>query len=82
EDEELKKAVHEFCYDKCYALAKAAKPKKEREEGFAAIKDEFLATIPEEELEEKTPLVERYYHAEEKEAMRNLILDEGIRLDG
>ena len=45
EDEELKKAVHEFCYDKCYALAKSAKPKKEREEGFKAIKEEFLATI-------------------------------------
>ncbi len=82
EDEELKKAVHDFCYDKCYALAKAAKPKKEREAGFKAIKEEFLATIPEEELEEKTPLVERYYHAEEKEAMRNMILDEGTRLDG
>jgi polyribonucleotide nucleotidyltransferase len=82
EDEELKKAVESFCYDKCYALAKAAKPKQEREEGFTAIKDEFLATIPEEELEEKTPLVERYYHAVEKEAMRNLVLDEGIRLDG
>ncbi len=82
EDEELKKAVHDFCYDKCYALAKAAKPKHEREDGFAAIKEEFLATIPEEELEEKAPLVERYYHNEEKEAMRNLILDEGIRLDG
>ena len=82
EDEELKKAVHEFCYDKCYALAKSAKPKKEREEGFKAIKEEFLATIPEDQLEEKTPLVERYYHADEKEAMRNLILDEGIRLDG
>ncbi|MBQ0123790.1 MAG: polyribonucleotide nucleotidyltransferase [Bacteroidales bacterium] len=82
EDEELKKAVHEFCYDKCYALAKSAKPKHEREDGFVAIKEEFLATIPEEELEEKAPLVERYYHNEEKEAMRNMILDEGIRLDG
>ena len=82
EDEDLKKAVHDFCYDKCYALAKAAKPKHEREDGFNAIKEEFLATIPEEELEQKAPLVQRYYHAEEKEAMRNLILDEGIRLDG
>ena len=82
EDEELRKAVQTVCYDKCYALAKSAKPKHEREDGFAAIKDEFLATIPEEELEEKTPLVERYYHNVEKEAMRNLILDEGIRLDG
>ena len=82
EDEELRKAVEAFCYDKCYALAKSAKPKHEREDGFTAIKDEFLATIPEEELEEKTPLVERYYHAVEKEAMRNMILDEGVRLDG
>ncbi|MDO5442634.1 MAG: polyribonucleotide nucleotidyltransferase [Bacteroidia bacterium] len=82
EDEELRKSVQEFCYDKCYALAKSAKPKHEREDGFAAIKEEFIATIPEEELEEKTPLVERYYHAVEKEAMRNMILDEGVRLDG
>ncbi|MCR5827638.1 MAG: polyribonucleotide nucleotidyltransferase [Bacteroidales bacterium] len=82
EDEDLRKAVHEFCYDKCYAHAKSFKSKHEREDGFVAIKDEFLATIPEEELEEKTPLVERYYHAVEKEAMRNMILDEGIRLDG
>ena len=82
EDEELKKAVESFCYDKCYALAKSFKSKHEREDGFAAIKDEFLATIPEEQLEEKTPLVERYYHSVEKEAMRNMILDEGVRLDG
>ena len=82
EDEDLRKAVHETCYSKCYELAKAAKPKKEREAGFKAIKEEFLATIPEEELELKTPMVERYYAAVEKEAMRNLILDEGRRLDG
>ncbi|MBQ0043743.1 MAG: polyribonucleotide nucleotidyltransferase [Bacteroidales bacterium] len=82
QDEELKQAVHDFCYDKCYAHAKAAKPKHEREEGFNAIKEEFLATIPEEDREMKEPLVNRYFHDEEKEAMRNMILDEGIRLDG
>ncbi|MDD5951826.1 MAG: polyribonucleotide nucleotidyltransferase [Bacteroidales bacterium] len=82
EDEELKKAVESFCYDKCYALAKSFKSKHEREDGFTDIKEEFLATIPEEQLEEKTPLVERYYHSVEKEAMRNMILDEGVRLDG
>ena len=82
EDEELRKAVHDFCYDKCYALAKSAKPKHEREDGFEAIQAEFLATIPEDEQEEKAPLVARYYHDVEKEAMRNMILDEGCRLDG
>jgi len=82
EDEDLKKAVHEACYGRCYETAKAALPKHERADAFEAIKADFLATIPEEELEEKTPLVERYYHDVEKEAMRNLILDEGRRLDG
>ena len=82
EDEELKKAVHEACYARCYETAKAALPKHERADAFEAIKADFLATIPEEELEEKTPLVERYYHDVEKEAMRNLVLDEGRRLDG
>ena len=82
EDEELKKAVHEACYNRCYETAKAALPKHERAAAFDAVKADFLATIPEEELEEKTPLVERYYHDVEKEAMRNLVLDEGRRLDG
>ena len=39
-------------------------------------------TLPEEEREEKAPLVKRYYHDVEKEAMRRCVLDEGIRLDG
>ena len=82
EDEDLRKAVHEACYNKCLELAKSAKPKHEREDGFNAIRDEFLATIPEEELEEKEPLVNRYFGHEQKEAMRNMILDEGLRLDG
>ena len=82
EDEELRKAVHDFCYDKCYALAKAAKPKQERAEGFDQIKADFIATLPEEDQEVKKAMIARYYAHEEKEAMRNLILDEGIRLDG
>lgn len=82
EDEELRKAVHDFCYDKCYALAKAAKPKQERAAGFDQIKADFIATLSEEEQEAKKAMIARYYAHEEKEAMRNLILDEGIRLDG
>ncbi|HCV15329.1 MAG TPA: polyribonucleotide nucleotidyltransferase [Rikenellaceae bacterium] len=81
-DEELKKAITEFCYDKCYEIAKNPTSKHERTDAFAALKDEFIATIPEEERDEKKGLVERYYHAVEKEAMRNLILNEAIRLDG
>ncbi len=89
QDEDIRKAVRDFCYDKCYALAKAAKPKHEREDGFTAICDEYIATLPEpqnieerESYDKKVALAKRYYHDVEKEAMRNLILDEGIRLDG
>ena len=81
-DEELKKAVEAFCYDKCYAVAKSGQDKHARSDAFEAIKEEFMQTIPEEEREEKQMMVDRYYHAVEKNAMRNLILDEGIRLDG
>ena len=82
EDEALRAAVREYCYDKCYKLAKSAAPKHEREAGFEAIQAEFLATLSEEDQEAKGAMVARYYHDVEKEAMRNMILDEGCRLDG
>lgn len=81
-DEDLKAKVHAFCYDKVYAIAKSVLPKHERSDAFEAVKKSFIETLPEEEREAKTFLVNRYYHAVEKEAMRNMILNEGVRLDG
>jgi polyribonucleotide nucleotidyltransferase len=81
-DETLRQAVEEFCYARCYQIAKSGLGKHERTDAFEALVDEFIETIPEEEREEKTPIVTRYYHDVEKRAMRRMILDEGIRLDG
>ncbi|MDN5305982.1 MAG: polyribonucleotide nucleotidyltransferase [Bacteroidota bacterium] len=82
-DDELRKAVWDACYRKAYDIAKSQNPNKhQRTEAFEAIQQEFLETIPEEQREEKAPLVARYYHEVEKEAMRRCILDEGKRLDG
>ena len=82
-DEELRKDVHDKCYDKAYAIAKQGCADKHwRADSFAAICDEYIASLPEEEQEEKTPMVKRYYHDVEKEAMRRCVLDEGVRLDG
>ena len=82
-DEDLRKAVHEACYDKAYAIAASGnRNKHERQDAFDAICEEFKAQFTEEELEEKAPLIDRYYHDVEKEAMRRCILDEGKRLDG
>ena len=82
-DEELRKAVDNACYDKAYAIAASGnKNKHERMDAFDAIREEFKAQFSEEELEEKAALIDRYYHDVEKEAMRRSILDEGKRLDG
>ena len=82
-DEELRAKVKEVCYDKAYAIAKAGCADKHwRADSFEAICNDFIESLPEEEREEKTPLVQRYYHDVEKEAMRRCVLDEGIRLDG
>ena len=82
-DEDLRKAVREACYDKAYAIAASGnRNKHERQDAFDAIRDEFKTQYTEEELEEKGTLIDRYYHDVEKEAMRRCILDEGKRLDG
>lgn len=82
-DEELRKDVKEKCYDKAYAVAKAGCADKHwREDAFKAICEEYIESLPEEEREEKAPLVKRYYHDVERDAVRRCILDEGVRLDG
>ncbi|WP_305274647.1 polyribonucleotide nucleotidyltransferase, partial [uncultured Duncaniella sp.] len=82
-DEELRKDVHDKCYDKAYAIAKTGSADKHwRQESFDKICEEYLESLPEEEREEKKAMVKRYYHDVEKEAMRRCVLDEGIRLDG
>ncbi len=82
-DEDLRKAVHEACYDKAYAIAAAGNANKhERAAGFEKIREDFKAQFTEEELAEKAPYINKYYHEVEKDAMRRSILDEGKRLDG
>ncbi len=82
-DEELRKDVREKCYDKAYAIAASGNANKHaRGEAFEAVLNEYLESMTEEERDEKTALVKRYYHDVEKEAMRRCILDEGKRLDG
>ena len=82
-DEALRQDVHDKCYDQAYAIAKAGCADKHwRQDSFDAICQTYIDALPEEEREEKTPLVKRYYHDVEKEAMRRCVLDEGIRLDG
>ena len=83
-DEALRQDVHDKTYAKTYELAKACNTDKHsREANFKAVCEEYKAQyLSEEEMEEKAPLVDRYSHDVEKEAMRRAVLDEGLRLDG
>jgi len=83
DDEQVKQQMHEACYQKCYDLAKEGiKSKHERGERFEAIKEEFFSTLDEEYKQEHAVMLNRYYKNIEKEAMRNMVLNERVRLDG
>lgn len=83
DDEQIREQMHEACYQKCYDLAKEGiKSKHERGERFEAIKEEFFATLTDEYKEEYAVMLNRYYKNIEKEAMRNMVLNERVRLDG
>ncbi|MFV0572912.1 MAG: polyribonucleotide nucleotidyltransferase [Xanthomarina gelatinilytica] len=82
EDEDLAKKIHEMAYDKVFAVAKAGSSKHERSTAFAEIKEEIKATFSEEELEDLGGLISKYYSKAEKAAIRDLTLNEGLRLDG
>ncbi|CAM3297422.1 polyribonucleotide nucleotidyltransferase [Aequorivita lipolytica] len=82
EDEDLEKKVYDMAYDKVYAVAKAGSAKHERSASFSEIKEEIKATFSEEELADFGDLISKYYRKAEKAAVRDLTLNEGLRLDG
>ncbi len=82
-DEELKEKLTKATKDKIYSVAKSTtNDKNERNEKFREIMVEFLESLPEEERQEKEPLVNRYFYELKKDIIRNIILNEKIRLDG
>ncbi len=82
EDEDLAKKIHDLTYDRVYAIAKAGSAKHERSASFSEIKEEIKASFTEEEKAEFGDLVSKYYYKAEKTAVRDLTLNEGLRLDG
>ena len=82
ENDELQKQIHEAAYNKCYKIAKKGTGKAERNNAFIELKEEIKATFSEEELEENGDLISKYFSKAQKEAVRELVLSEGRRLDG
>lgn len=83
-NEELREKVKSATYDKVYAVAMKKNPNKhQRKVDFKAVFEEFWATLtPEEQTDENKSLAKKYYHDVEYVAIRNMVLDERVRLDG
>ena len=82
EDIDLEKKIEKEYYDKCYEIAKKGLPKSERSDLFNNLKEELLSTYSEQEIEEIGKLINSYFSQTQKKAVRNLVLNEGVRLDG
>lgn len=82
EDNNLEEKIEKEYYEKCYEIAKKGLPKSERSDLFNNLKEELLSTFSEEEIEEIGKLINNYFSQTQKKAVRDLVLNEGIRLDG
>ena len=81
-DEVLKEQIEKISYKECYAIAKKGVSKKERIKDFSEVLNNIKSTFSEEELEEKEVLISKYFGDSQKKAVRDLVLNEKLRLDG
>ncbi len=82
-NEDVRAKVFEFAYEKCKAVARQGNASKEkRAELFGEIKEELKASYSEEELAEIGKFISVYFKETMKKAVRDVMLNEGIRLDG
>lgn len=82
-DEALREKVMKETYDAVYAAAKKLDPNKNnRKANFKEPLENFKKQFSEEELSEKESLINKYYHEVEYKAVRQMAIDEKVRLDG
>jgi len=81
-DAELQKEIIEATYQSFYDIAKKGLSKGERSEQFSVVKENYISELSAETVEEKGDLISRYVKESQKKAVRDLVLNEGIRLDG
>lgn len=80
-NDELEQKITDFAKDKVYAIAKSASAKHERSDAFAALEKEVKEHFAELEEADKK-LVGKYYHDLQYYVVRDMILNDRIRLDG
>ncbi|MBS1916014.1 MAG: polyribonucleotide nucleotidyltransferase [Bacteroidetes bacterium] len=82
QNEELQKKVTAFAKDKIYEISRKGSSKNERSDAYSLLKDELIASLGEEATDSDKKLAKKYYADLQWEVVRNMILDDRIRLDG
>jgi polyribonucleotide nucleotidyltransferase len=83
ENEDIKNRVETFAQQRMWDIARGGTAKHERTQMFKTLKDDLMATFdPETTPEEDILLAKRYFEDLQYYTVRNMILDEGRRLDG
>ncbi len=82
-DETVLEEVRKNLYDKCYEIAKKGIDDKfKRGMAFKEVRDAYIESLSDEEREEKGALIKRYFKDVQGAAIRDLLLKEGVRVDG
>ncbi|UKN01780.1 polyribonucleotide nucleotidyltransferase [Paracrocinitomix mangrovi] len=81
-DDAIKQKIWSAVYDKCQAVARMGSEKDERAQAFREIYQEYVDSLDEETLEKESPFIQVYFNKAKKEAVRRVMLDERLRLDG
>lgn len=79
---ELQQKVADFAKDKIYQISRAASAKHARSEAIDTLKDELITSLGEEAEDDVKKLAKKYFDDLQWEVVRNMILDDRIRLDG
>ncbi len=82
QNEELMNKVFAFAKDKVYSISKSSSAKNERSAAYDAVKQELIASFGGELADADKKLVKKYYEDLKWEVVRDMILDDRIRLDG
>jgi polyribonucleotide nucleotidyltransferase len=81
-NEEIQQKVNDFATERVYAISKAGSSKYDRSKAYDELKKEVIAMLGAEATPEQIKLAKKYYEDLKWDVVRNMILDDRIRLDG
>ncbi len=82
QNEAIQQKVIAFAKDRVYQISKKGSNKNDRSDAYSALKDELIASLGEEATDVEKKLAKKYYEDLKWDVVRDMIVDERVRLDG